>query len=189
MADHNPFDEDPRDDGVFDDGDPPTNDANAEDGPNPYDLAEPVGHDDPTAPPPPAPILQAPEANILRCQQCQQDLTGATLGGNCPNCGAPIVANGFPSQLGSGKATTALVLGICSIPMCMCCGLIGIILGPLAIYFGKEAQKDIHAGVAAPTSEGMAKAGVTCGIIGTSLNCVALLINCVTNVLPILLEL
>ncbi len=182
MAENNPFDDEPQNDDANNPGDP-----SADDGPNPYELAEPVEHD-PTEPPPPSPVFQETGPEVLRCQQCQADLTGATLGGNCPSCGAAIVASGYTSQLGSGKATTALVLGICSIPMCLCCGLIGLVLGPLGIYFGKEAQKDIYAGRAAPTSEGMAKAGVICGIIGTSLNAVAMLINCVTNVLPILLE-
>lgn len=189
MADHNPSDEEPQDDGVFDDGDPPTDDANVDDGLNPYDLAEPVGHGDPTAPPPPAPILQAPEANILRCQQCQQDLTGATLGGNCPSCGAPIVAAGIVSQQSAGNAVASLVLGILSLPTCFCCyGMFSVILGGLAVHFGRKAKQQIANGTAPATSEGMAHAGFICGVIGLSLGCILALVYAVTQILAFALE-
>ena len=88
----------------------------------------------------------------------------------------------------SGKAVASLVLGIVSIPMCLCCGLIGLITGPLAIIFGKQTQNDINAGTASPTAGGMARAGIICGIIGTILSAIALVLNCVANILPLLMN-
>jgi hypothetical protein len=58
----------------------------------------------------------------------------------------------------SGKATTALVLGIASLPLCLC-PLVGIGLGVAAIVVAKGVPEgDIN--------RGRAKAGLICGIIG-----------------------
>jgi len=67
------------------------------------------------------------------------------------------------------NSTTSLVLGILSIPTCICYGVIGLILGILAIILGRNAEKlhkkepDLYTGV------GNAKAGVITGIIGVVL--------------------
>ncbi|XAL98789.1 hypothetical protein OT109_14515 [Phycisphaeraceae bacterium D3-23] len=160
----------------FNDNDPHQND-DASDG---YDLSEPVNDVPPPPPPfqpPPAPMMHGTQPGNVRCQSCQADLTGATLGGHCPHCGAPIVAFGGQAGQSSGKAVTSLVLGIISIPMCLCCGLFGVIMGPLAIYFGNQAKQDIAAGTASPGSAGMAKAGLICGIVGTVLGGLSLIAN------------
>lgn len=166
----------------FNDNAPPEDD-NTTDG---YDLSEPVDdappQADPSQPPPPPPVYGPPSGG-LRCQNCHADLAGATLGGHCPQCGAPIVATGYQSGQSSGKAVASLVLGIISIPMCLCCGLIGVILGPLAIFFGHQAKQDIAAGTASPGSAGMANAGVICGIIGTVLAGLSLILNIVSLVM------
>lgn len=150
------------------DGDAPAND------PAPYDLNEPAE----AAPyPPPSAPMYGPPPGEMRCQSCQADLAGATLGGHCPQCGAPIVAADYQTGQTSGKAVASLVLGILSIPTCLCCGLLGLILGPLAIVFGKQAQNDIARGIASPGSAGMANAGLICGIVGTALGGVSLVLG------------
>ena len=164
--------------------DPPDTDQDTGQG---YELSEPVAPDPATSPPlplaPPPPM--GPGAK-LHCQSCGQSLMGATLGGNCPRCGAPVVALNYIGGQSSGKAVASLVLGIVSIPTCMCCGLIGVITGPLAIMFGKQTQNDIKAGTASPTAGGMARAGIICGIIGTILSALSLVINCVIQILSFL---
>lgn len=147
------------------------------------DLSEPVQNDPFAAPQPPA---YGPAHTAMRCQNCQADLAGATLGGHCPRCGTPIVSSGYPAGQSSGKAVASLVLGIISIPVCLCCGLLGVILGPLAIMFGKQAKNDIAAGTASPNSAGMASAGIICGTIGTVLGTVSLLLGVLGQLLPYL---
>jgi len=148
------------------------------DGPSPYELDD-AAHDAPYPSPTPAPMppVYGPPPGELRCQQCQADLTGATLGGHCPQCGAPIVASGYQSGQSSGKAVASLVLGVISIPTCLCCGLLGVVLGPLAIVFAKMAQNDIERGIASTGSAGMANAGLICGIVGTALGAVSLVLG------------
>ena len=172
-------------------GDPYNDDANPDDANNPdpagqanesYDLSEPVPQADQYAAPAPPP-MPGGLGQSLRCQNCQADLSGSTLGANCPQCGAPIVAGQFQGGGSSGKAVTSLVLGIISIPMCFCCGIVGVILGPLAIFFGTQAKKDIAQGIAPPNSAGMAQAGLICGIVGTSLGGIALIMNIISLVL------
>lgn len=68
----------------------------------------------------------------------------------------------------SGQATTALVLGILGI---VCCGL----LAPIAWYMGSKEMKAIAAGQASKAGEGLAKAGMILGIIGTVLLACAVL--------------
>ena len=181
MSDPNgPFDD------PYNDNEPqPGGENNAPaDGPDPYDLDEPV-EGAPLQPPPP-PAMQGPPSGTMRCQNCQQDLSGATLGGHCPQCGAPIVAAGYQTGQSSGKAVASLVLGIISIPTCLCCGLLGVILGPLAIMFAKQAQRDIANGTVSPGSGGMASAGFICGIIGTALGGISLVLGILGQVLPLL---
>lgn len=70
--------------------------------------------------------------------------------------------SGTPAQSASGKAITALVLGILSI---LCCGL----LGPIAWILGSSEGKAIAAGQSAAAGETIAKVGMILGIIGTVL--------------------
>lgn len=62
----------------------------------------------------------------------------------------------------SNRATTALVLGIVSV---VCCQL----LGPVAWYLGNEELKAVKTGLSPASAEGMAKAGMILGIIGSIL--------------------
>lgn len=74
----------------------------------------------------------------------------------------PPPPTGGTTRGGSGKAITALVLGILSI---ICCGL----LGPVAWILGGNELKAIAAGTAPASNETLAKVGKILGIIGTVL--------------------
>ncbi|GAC1335585.1 MAG: hypothetical protein NVSMB17_18650 [Candidatus Dormibacteria bacterium] len=75
----------------------------------------------------------------------------------------------FPPQPGYGavaatatnqKAVISLVLSLVG---AVCC--LGLITGPLAIYFGNAAQKEIATSGGAQGGSGIAKAGLIIGII------------------------
>ena len=69
---------------------------------------------------------------------------------------------GEATAAGAGNATLILILGIVGI---LCCN----ILGPIAWYMGKQELQAIAEGRVAVANEGMAKAGMILGIIGTAL--------------------
>lgn len=71
------------------------------------------------------------------------------------------VANSGQPQSASTQAVTSLVLGILSIVTC--CG----ILAPIAWYIGNQEIKAIREGRSSAAGEGLAKAGMILGIIGT----------------------
>jgi len=68
----------------------------------------------------------------------------------------------------SNRPVIILVLGILGV---VCCG----ILAPVAWIMGSSELKSIAAGAAPATGEGMAKAGMILGIIGTVLLVLSLL--------------
>ncbi|MFI4898447.1 MAG: hypothetical protein ACIARR_11550 [Phycisphaerales bacterium JB059] len=123
--------------------------------------------------PSPPPVSQAPPTapDRVRCASCHYDITDQPIGGRCPECGTPINQRVTVTQ-SQGKAITALVLGICSIPGCFMYGVPGIICGVLAIIFAKQARIAIQEGRAPITSAGMAKGGQVCGIVGLCLSVV-----------------
>lgn len=110
------------------------------------------------------------------CAYCNYDLSGTRIGDKCPECGN--IVNFRPTQMyqTNGAAVAALVLGIVSIVGCMFYGVVSIICGPLAIYFSGKASKNIQAGNADPSSQGMATAGRVCGIIGTCLGAIGMVV-------------
>jgi uncharacterized protein DUF4190 len=63
-------------------------------------------------------------------------------------------------QSASSQAITSLVLGILSL---FCCPL----LAPIAWYIGNQEVKAVREGRSPVTGEGIAKAGLILGIIGT----------------------
>ena len=67
-----------------------------------------------------------------------------------------------------------MVLGIVSIPTCVCFGAPSLICGPLAIVFYVSSKKQMATGAYSPQSNGMAIAGLVCGIIGTVLGALVL---------------
>jgi hypothetical protein len=85
-----------------------------------------------------------------------------------PQYGAPA-PGGAPAS--HPRATLILVLGILSIP---CCGLF---TGIPAIILGNNAKKEIAASGGTMGGQGAVNAGYICGIIGTVLSIVGLIIN------------
>ena len=75
---------------------------------------------------------------------------------------APIGYYGDPPGAGnqSSRATSALVLGIASLPLCLC-PFVGIGLGVAAVIVGKGVQDG--------PDKGKARAGIICGIIGIAI--------------------
>lgn len=129
---------------------------------------EPTGDQAPAAEIPAVP--GAIRATSVFCVQCGYNLTGVAIGSTCPECGR-VVAPSFHSQMlpTSGKAVASLVLGICSIPVCLLYGIPAIICGILAIIFARIAKAQVRAGEVNLTSTGMATAGMICGIVGLCL--------------------
>ncbi len=74
------------------------------------------------------------------------------------------------------NATASLVLGILSIPTCFCYGLLGLILGIIAIVLGKKAKKVYAENPELYTGVGNAKAGYVTGVIGVILGAIYLAI-------------
>lgn len=127
-------------------------------------FATPAAPADPWASP-----LQ-PQAVV--CPNCYQNLTGATIGSACPECGLVVgagVAGSMAQRPTSGKAVAALVLGIVSIIGCMAYGIPALVCGPLAMIFARQVKGQIIRNEVAPASQGMATAGFVCGLIGTSM--------------------
>jgi hypothetical protein len=68
------------------------------------------------------------------------------------------------------NSTASLVLGILSIPTCLCYGVLGLPLGIIAIILGRKAKNihnadpDLYKGV------GNASAGVITGVVGLIFN-------------------
>jgi hypothetical protein len=129
-----------------------------------------------TPPPPPPPEEGEP---------------GETPGATPPGYGAPPPppppGYGGPGYGGPGnggapqnspKAVAALVVGIISPVLGLCCAIIGLV-GIVAIVLGRNAQKEIAASGGRLTGEGMAKAGVILGIIGCSLAVIMTILNVV----------
>lgn len=80
------------------------------------------------------------------------------------------------SEPSRGFAISSMVLGILSIIICCCIEYVSLILGILAIVFYAVDRKRNG------KSSGMAIAGLICGIIGTSLSALSILLT-VTGVL------
>jgi hypothetical protein len=64
----------------------------------------------------------------------------------------------------SGRAVTAMVLGILSIPLALFIPIVGVIVAILAIILGATARS--HAIRNSLANVGQAKAGLICGIVG-----------------------
>lgn len=99
------------------------------------------------------------------CQNCGHELSEQAV--SCTSCGHPGPA--FRAGAGAvaptateGSAITALVLGILGVILCP------LILSVPAIIVGRSAQRKIEADPALG-GEGMAKAGVVLGWVGTGL--------------------
>ena len=124
-------------------------------------------HADPSIPAEPAPA--PPPRPRVGCARCGYDIAGMRIGEPCPECGTMIQQFPSDSRGNSGMAITSMVLGIVSILGCAFYGILSIITGPLAIWFGVKAKRAVREGRASQSSTGMATAGFVCGIIGTTI--------------------
>jgi hypothetical protein len=114
------------------------------------------------------------------CSQC-----ATTLGGGATpvDPGAPRAVNMPPPAYGAGygtgmpmgyepprssNATTILVLGILSLVVCA-------VMGPIAWWMGKSELSQMDAGLISNQDRGTVNAGYICGIIGTVLMGISLL--------------
>lgn len=78
-------------------------------------------------------------------------------------------------QPGYGQSIASMVCGICSIvASCFIYGIAGVILGVVALVL-YNMTKSLTAG----NVNGMAKAGMICGIIGTALGVVSVVLSIV----------
>lgn len=95
-------------------------------------------------------------------QGTQPQQQQAQQGGVPPNANLPSVPN----------ATAVLVLGILSIIFCWCYGIVGAVLGIIALVLAKKGSEAYKANPNAfsVSSYNNLKAGKICGIIGISLS-------------------
>lgn len=92
-----------------------------------------------------------------------------------PQYGAPQPPYGAPAP-NHPRAVLTLVLGILSIP---CCGLF---TGIPAIILGRNALREIDAAPGQYAGRGLVNAGYICGIIGTILSVLGIIINIIVRV-------
>jgi predicted Zn finger-like uncharacterized protein len=75
----------------------------------------------------------------------------------------------FPSDLKPHRGGTVLTLGILSIVPGLCCALLGLVLGIIAISMGNTDLQAMARGRMDRSGQGSTKAGWICGIIGVVL--------------------
>lgn len=113
-------------------------------------------------------MSQVPQGNEgIFCYRCGYNLSGVAVGGQCPECGTPV-ASSYGTSVGpsSGKAIASMVLGIVSIPACVSWGIGSLVCGTLAVIFWHLAKQDLKRGGYSANSNGMAIAGLVCGLAG-----------------------
>ena len=93
-----------------------------------------------------------------------------------PQYGAPQPPYGGQPAPNHPRATLVLILGILSIP---CCGLF---TGIPAIILGRTALQEIDSNPGQYGGRGQVNAGYICGIIGTVLSVVGIIINIIVAV-------
>ena len=68
------------------------------------------------------------------------------------------------------------MIGIVSPVLGLCCALLGLV-GIAAIFLGRSAQQEIARSGGALTGEGMAKAGIILGIVGSVVGLLMTVVN------------
>jgi len=62
-----------------------------------------------------------------------------------------------------------MILGICALVSFVICGVLAIILGPIAFFLGRSAEREINAAPGVYGNGGQAKAGWVMGLIASIL--------------------
>jgi hypothetical protein len=80
----------------------------------------------------------------------------------------------FPMQKTLPNSNGVLVLGILSIPTCICYGIVGLVLGIIALALASKSNAFLRAKPASYTINSITnmKAGKTCAIIGIVLSAI-----------------
>lgn len=86
-----------------------------------------------------------------------------------------------PAGLKPHRGAVVLTLGILGIAVCFICGIIAWVMG-------KNDLKEMDAGVMDPSGRGLTNAGRICGMIGTILGCVVLVLQLVIFLVAILVQ-
>ncbi len=120
----------------------------------------------------------APEGQIVQpppirpqCWKCGYELAGIRVDGRCPECGTEIWS-GPPGTQVNSLATTAMVLGIVSLALCITCiGPLAIVIAIPGVVMGHMAAKQARMIPGPHNGAGMARAGIILGwvTIGISL--------------------
>lgn len=107
-----------------------------------------------------------PWARAIRtdCPRCRYDLTGLTIGSNCPECGITIGTVSDQELPSSGFATAALVFGILAFPGCVAMAIPTFVCGILSVAFWLVTAQEVKKGHCSASSLATARAGAACGI-------------------------
>ena len=96
-----------------------------------------------------------------------------------PASASPVDAHPSPvaeTRERSGKATAAMVLGIIGVLASFLIAVVGLILGVIAIVFGRQAKSEVASG--RKSGKGQAQAGFVLGVIAVA----AAIINMIVTV-------
>jgi hypothetical protein len=91
------------------------------------------------------------------------------------------VPGGYPVATSCAKASTAKTLGICALVFAVCCSIVGIVLGILAVVFGNQAQAQIAQNPAWASDLPKAKSGVLMGWIAIGVGVVFFILGLLLN--------
>jgi hypothetical protein len=95
--------------------------------------------------------------------------------------GAPMPP-GPQQQPNNTLGLTSMILGIVSIPLCICFGLGGLV-GAAAAVLGHLGKQKADQGLA--TNRGQAMTGFICGLIGAGLGVLYLILAVIGNVIDV----
>lgn len=114
----------------------------------------------------------------IQCPACGYNLTGATIGTTCPECGTMVgqglvAEHTLPTSL---RAVLALLLGVLSVMGWWSWGAWCFLAGPVAVQLALQAKVKAARGEISAASGGVAQVGLVCGFIGTAFGVVTVLV-------------